>query len=237
MAIPKIIHFCWLSEDELPLDVQQNIVSWKKYLPDYEFVLWNKKRTEKINNSWFISAVEQRKWAFAADYVRLYALYNLGGIYLDSDVEVLKSFNPLLDKSCFLGREAARDVIEAAVLGAEPKTAWVKQCLDSYEGKTFDISRINLPEVAIPYILKQYVPKEMVLPADFFSPKNNLTGRIQVTENSYCIHHFDGSWFTPYQSRYFEIRRNYSKKYGAIIGFVLASFFALKEKISPRYNK
>lgn len=237
MAIPKIIHYCWLSEEKLPLNVQQNIDSWKKILPDYEFILWNKKRTADINSSWFTSAVEQRKWAFAADYVRLYALFNVGGIYLDSDVEVLKTFDSLLERPYFLGRETARSVIEAAVLGAEPKTTWVKRCLDSYEGKVFDISKINLPEVAIPYILKQYVPKEDVFPAEFFSPKNNLTGQIQVTENSYCVHHFDGSWFTPYQNRYFEIRRTYSKKYGAIIGFALASAFSLKEKLFPHYNK
>ena len=96
MAIPKIIHYCWLSGTPFPDLENRCIESWKKYLPDYELILWDKERIKEIHSSWIDSAIAQKKWAFAADYVRLYALYNYGGIYLDCDVEVLKSFDELL---------------------------------------------------------------------------------------------------------------------------------------------
>ena len=231
MAIPKIIHYCWLSGIPFPDLENRCIESWKKHLPDYELILWDKERIKEIHSSWIDSAIAQKKWAFAADYVRLYALYNYGGIYLDCDVEVLKSFDDLLDRQMFVGRETARPVVEAAVLGSEANLPWLKNCLDFYEGRIFDVKKINTPEVAIPYILKNFVGEKFIMDADYFSPLNNLTGKCTVTTNTYCIHHFNGTWFTPYQKKYFEIRRKWSKKYGAAIGFLVASLFALANKM------
>ena len=231
MAIPKVIHYCWLSGEPFP-DVESRCVeSWRRMLPDYEFVLWDMERIKEIHSEWIDSAIAQKKWAFAADYVRLYALYNYGGIYLDCDVEVLKPFDDLLNRQMFVGRESARPVIEAAVMGSETKMPWLKNSLDFYAGRSFDILKINTPEVAIPFILKDFVNEESVMDAEYFSPLNNLTGKCQITPNTYCIHHFNGTWFTPYQKRYFEIRRKWSKKYGTVIGFVIASLFAVVKKM------
>lgn len=233
MAIPKVIHYCWLSGELFP-DVESRCVeSWRRMLPDYEFVLWDMERIKEIHSEWIDSAIAQKKWAFAADYVRLYALYNYGGIYLDCDVEVLKSFDDLLDRQMFIGRETARPVIEAAVMGSESKLLWLKSCLDFYEGRAFNVLKINTPEVAIPYILKDFVDETSVMAAEYFSPLNNLTGKCKVTPNTYCIHHFNGAWFTPYQKKYFEIRRKWSKTYGDVVGFLVASLFAIKNKIKP----
>ncbi|WP_295679043.1 glycosyltransferase [uncultured Fibrobacter sp.] len=230
MAIPKVIHYCWFSGEPFP-DVESRCVeSWRRMLPDYEFVLWDMEKIKEIHSEWVDSAIAQKKWAFAADYVRLYALYNYGGVYLDCDVEVLKSFDDLLDRQMFVGRETARPVIEAAVMGSESKLLWLKNCLDFYEGRTFNVLKINTPEVAIPYILKDFVDEASVMAAEYFSPLNNLTGKCKVTPNTYCIHHFNGAWFTPYQKKYFEIRRKWSKTYGDVIGFIAASFFALANK-------
>lgn len=233
MAIPKIIHYCWLSGTPFPDLENRCIESWKKHLPDYELILWDKERIKEIHSSWIDSAIAQKKWAFAADYVRLYALYNYGGIYLDCDVEVLKSFDDLLDRQMFVGREAARPVVEAAVLGSEANLPWLKNCLDFYEGRIFDVQKINTSEVAIPYILKNFVGEKFIMDAEYFSPLNNLTGKCTLTPNTYCIHHFNGTWFTPYQRKYFEIRRKWSKKCGNTIGFFVASLFAIKNKIKP----
>lgn len=234
MAIPKIIHCCWLSGEQYPELVQKCLKSWKIFLPDYEVFVWNHEKIKEISSSWVNSAIDAKKWAFAADYVRLFALYKYGGIYLDMDVEVLKSFDDLLEQPYIIGRESARDVIEAAVLGAEPRSVWIKDCLDFYEGKIFDISKINKPEVAIPFIIKETLKRihqnMEIYAAEYFSPLNNLTGELKISDNSYCIHHFNGAWFTEYQKKYFEIRKTYSKKYGVIIGFVIASMFALKHK-------
>ena len=116
--IPKIIHYCWLSGEPYPVLVEKCINSWKKNLPEYDFVLWDANRVDTISNLWLKQAYENKKYAFAADYIRFYALYYYGGIYLDADVEVLKTFNDLLDQKQFLGEEAGGD-IEAAVIGAE----------------------------------------------------------------------------------------------------------------------
>jgi Mannosyltransferase OCH1 and related enzymes len=97
--IPKIIHYCWLSNDPIPSNIQHYMDSWKKYLPDYEFIHWNFDKFDKSSSRWVSEAFDNKKYAFAADYIRLYALYHYGGIYLDMDVEVLKSFNPFLSLS------------------------------------------------------------------------------------------------------------------------------------------
>ncbi len=103
--IPKIIHFCWLSDEPYPESIQKCMNSWKEKLPDYEIWKWDFKRFPKGSAKWVDQAFEKRKYAFAADYIRLYALSNYGGIYLDSDVEVLKSFDDLLHLPYFIGME------------------------------------------------------------------------------------------------------------------------------------
>lgn len=116
--IPKIIHYCWMSGDSYPSNIQKCINSWHKYLPDYEIWLWDSNRFDIESSMWVKEAYEMKKYAFCADYIRLYALYNYGGIYLDSDVEVLKSYNELLDLPYFMGLES-KGIIEAATIGAE----------------------------------------------------------------------------------------------------------------------
>ena len=101
--IPKIIHYCWLSNDPIPSNIQHYMDSWKKYLPDYEFIHWNFDKFDKSSSRWVSEAFDNKKYAFAADYIRLYALYHYGGIYLDMDVEVLKSFNPFLSLQTMMG--------------------------------------------------------------------------------------------------------------------------------------
>lgn len=100
--IPKMIHLCWLSGDPYPATIAKCINSWKQVMPDYKIMLWDKKRFEsEIDNRFAKEALEQRKWAFVADYIRLYALHKYGGIYLDSDVRVYKSFDPFLVMAFF----------------------------------------------------------------------------------------------------------------------------------------
>ena len=234
MAIPRVIHYCWLSGEPHPDLVRKCMESWHRYLPDYQFILWDKEKIKEIDCSWVNSAIDAKKWAFAADYIRLYALYNYGGIYLDCDVEVLKSFDDLLERSCFVGRESHKDVIEAAVMGAESGLDWVKDALDWYESKEFDVAQLNNPAIAVPVILKNALSKKSdiaILSAEFFSPKDNRTGNVKITPHTYTIHHFDGNWFNDYQREYFRIRVKYSQKYGALAGLALATLFSIKNRI------
>ena len=124
--IPKKIHLCWLSGEKFPPFIEYCISTWKKVLPDYEIILWDTARFDIDSVPWVREAYESRKYAFAADYIRYYALYTEGGIYLDSDVEVLKSFDNLLSYRSFIGFEASTRHFEAAVGGVEAGCRWCR---------------------------------------------------------------------------------------------------------------
>lgn len=194
--IPKIIHLCWLSGDPYPPLISSCIESWKNILPDFEIRIWNC-QTFDINSSiWVKQAFENKKYAFAADYIRFYSLYHYGGIYLDADVEVLKSFNPLLCKEYIMGEEAGGD-IEAAVIGSEKGASWVKDCLDYYKDRPFIKKDGGLDLRPVPLLVNSIVEKYNLqpLPYYYFSPKDYNIGKIDINnDNTYCIHHFDGKW-------------------------------------------
>ena len=134
--IPKIIHFCWLSDDPYPQEIQRCLDSWKKILPDYEIWKWDRKRFDINSVPWTKEAFESKKYAFAADYIRLYALYNYGGIYLDSDVLMYKSFNPLLNLPYFIGTDYI-GYFEPAIIGAEKGTDFIGRVLSYYKDRHF----------------------------------------------------------------------------------------------------
>ncbi len=211
--IPKRIHYCWLSDEPLPEKLQRCIESWHKYLPDYSIIKWDLNRFPLTKSIWVKQAFERRRYAFAADYIRLYALATEGGIYLDSDVEVLKSFDNLLHLPYFICKENSPQGIEAAIIGAEVNTPWIIECLRYYEGKTFVSPDGKEQTQVLPSILKKcidehfhlqeiscplefdYSPDSVcVLPMDYFSPKNYVTKKIRITNNTYAIHHFAGTW-------------------------------------------
>ena len=236
MAIPKIIHFCWLSGEPYPELVQKCIKSWKMFLPDYEIVLWDTNRFDVNPVPWVKQACEAKKWAFAADYIRLYALYNYGGIYLDSDVEVLKPFDDLLDRPYFFGREHTPDKIEnansieAATMGCEPGNEFVGKCLDFYKNKEFINRDGSLNTTTLPTILARVSANFKtlnILPMDYFSPKNTRTLALEITENTYSIHHFNGSWHSLAQQKHVALRTKLCKILGEVLGEILSSFIAL----------
>ncbi len=140
--IPKTLHFCWFSTDKYPPQIQRCIRSWHKYLPDYEIVLWDTKRFPFDSVPFVQRCIELKKWAFAADYIRLYAVYTYGGIYLDSDVEVLQSLDPVLKHGAFWGIDANSEqnyfFPEAAIFGAEKGFAPLKEMMQFYETLPLD---------------------------------------------------------------------------------------------------
>ena len=210
MAIPKIIHLCWMSEDPYPEKIKNCIESWKQNLPDWEIMLWNTDRFDVNSTLWTKQAFEAKKYAFVADYIRFYALYNYGGVYLDSDVEVLKSFNDLLNYDCFLGYEYS-GMPEAAVVGCIPKLEWTALAMHWYE-KTAYLNEDGMFNcVVAPVILKSayesvYKIKllnankvvihnnNIIFPDEYFSPKNGYSGKIAASETTYSIHHFSAAW-------------------------------------------
>lgn len=238
--IPKIIHFCWLSHDPYPEKIQKCMDSWRKQLPDYEFVHWNFERFPHGKSKWVDQAFECKKYAFAADYIRVFALYNYGGIYLDTDVEVLKSFDDLLDLPYFIGKENSHVGIEAAVLGCEKGNYLIKSVLDSYEGQDFiqQDGRLRVEPMPVRFracIDARYSIHEIqdktdfvynnhfinVFPQDYFSPKRFDTNEIEATERTYSIHHFTATWAEPYNRAHGERLPKLKKIFGPIIGTVI----------------
>jgi hypothetical protein len=234
--IPKTLHFCWLSGEPYPAKIQRCMNSWKKHLSGYEFVLWDRNRFDLNTSLWAKQAFEVKKYAFAADYIRFYALYHYGGIYLDADVEVLRPFDDLLSFPYFAGAETPF-TIEAAVLGAEEGCDWIKMCLDYYENRSFinPDGGINIQNV--PSIMRENLPKHKpviflredetyanrkqdlnaaiyVLPQDFFSPKIFDSRKITLTKNTYAIHHFQSSWFSKKAFIYYKVRVLFVRIFG-----------------------
>lgn len=218
--IPKIIHYCWLSDDPYPEKIAYCIDSWKRKLPDYELRLWNFERINKDDFPWLKEAFEAKRYAFAADFVRAYALYHFGGIYLDSDVEILQCFDDLLHLPYFIGEEQIPNSIEAATMGAEKGHPLFKYLLDYYAGRHFVRSDGSLDMRTLPSIMNEIISSKFrvlkissvdsfdtaadcisLFPKDFFSPMHWETHEIQCTQNTYSIHHFAASWHSE-EDRY-----------------------------------
>ena len=234
--IPKVIHLCWLSGDPYPTKIAKCLKTWKKYLPDYEVILWDTNRFDLDSSIWVRQAFEKKKYAFAADYIRFYALYHYGGIYLDSDVEILKNFDDLLDLPYFMGAEKSQSP-EAAIMGAEKGCDWIKACLDYYHDRPFinedgSLNIQTLPDIMIRQI-KQIKPIRVLSLEDslnirnldmknevlefndiFFSPKVFDSREVEITPYTYAIHHYQNSWFSPKAKAYYRVRAFFVNLFG-----------------------
>lgn len=198
--IPKIVHYCWLSDDPIPKESVKYIDSWHQLLPDYKFILWNRHIFEMDSVPWVREAFDNKKYAFAADYIRLFAIYNYGGFYLDSDIELKKSFNSLLDNKFVFGYESPqKNALEAGCFGAEPGNQFIGDCLSYYDNRHFISDNGILDMQTLPSIMNSFITpeiKERAFSYDFFTAKNQDTGAIEESSNTYAIHHFAGSWLT-----------------------------------------
>jgi Glycosyltransferase sugar-binding region containing DXD motif len=211
--IPRRIHYIWLSDDKLPELNQRCLDSWRRHMPDYELIRWDMTRASCFDARFVREALSVRAWAFASDYIRLQALASEGGIYLDSDVEVFKPFDPFLQHRAFSSIEYWPEIseiaVEGAVLGAEPNHPWIRACVARYDARVFFkpdgtqdrtiVSRI-LAEVAAEGFGFQYRVKEQRLKDDFhLYPPVVLTHRTGPVsrEETYAIHHCVGAWRPP----------------------------------------
>lgn len=207
--IPKIIHYCWLSGEPIPDNLQKWMSTWRDKLPDWEFRLWDKSRFDINSVEWVRQAYEAKKYAFAADYIRQFAVYTYGGFYMDMDIEVVKNLDHLLHRPYVLGAETDYG-IEAGVFGAEKGSLIIKACLDWYNGKSFINSdgKMNMrgcPLVMMEAISNKYqirISSEFIedentvilLPREYLTAKSSETGIVTKTKNTITIHHFAGSW-------------------------------------------
>jgi len=206
--IPKIIHYCWFGRGEMPELAKKCIASWHKHMPDWEYRLWNEDNFDVNQIPYTKEAYEAKKYAFVTDYVRLYALCLEGGVYMDTDVEVLKPLNDLLGLSAFTGYEGSKTMPPVTgIMASEADGQWVKEQLDSYSDahfinpdstldmttNTIRISRLMRSNGFIQDGKYQIYKDLHVFPTDYFCPRQT-TGEFLLTENTYCDHHFMGTW-------------------------------------------
>lgn len=208
--IPKKIHYCWFGGKDLPSKAKKCIKSWRKYCPDYEIVLWNEDNFDVNVNRYVQEAYEMKKWAFITDYARLWIVYNQGGIYLDTDVELIKPLDSLLKYDAYFGIEATKNKCIATGLGfgAEKNAKIVKEIMDQYENINFKVGNGQYDATPCPdrntEIFEKYgynhkdeccmIGGAMILSSEYLCPKSFKTGKINITEKTVSIHHFDGTW-------------------------------------------
>lgn len=210
-TIPKIIHYCWFGRAEYPDLIKKCMQTWQEHLSDYEFKIWNEDNFDINCNAFVKQAYETKKWAFVSDYVRFFALYHQGGIYLDTDVYLLKSLNDFLEHDAFSGFET-ENYIPTAVMGAKKHNAWVKSILDMYEdmnflgedGKPQLIANTKLiTEHAMQYGLVlnneyQILTNGLhIYPQEYFCPLMLEQDEYDISETTYALHLFASSW-VPY---------------------------------------
>ncbi len=234
--IPKIIHYCWYGGGEYSPLIKKCIKSWDKHLQGYELKLWDESNTP-THNAFVREAFARKKYAFVADYMRFEALREYGGIYLDTDILVVKSFDHILhDDECFFGLEDETR-INGAVIGARKDSEFIKQCLQTYDNLKFDLSMMN--DFSIPKIItaayNSFEDKSniKIYPTPFFYPLPfaDSLGKLPKVDNyiqkdTICIHLWNASWLDELTAF-----RNASNGYG-----VKAKLKSLRDKVKKVFK-
>lgn len=218
--IPKVIHYCWFGRNPLPTDAKKCIESWRKHMPDYEIKEWNEDNFDVNIIPYTKEAYEAKKYAFVSDYARFWILYNYGGLYFDTDVEVIKPMDDIVAKGPFMGCEKEVDksaknknakdigVAPGLGLGVTPGLGLYKEILDAYADFHFlnedgtlntktvvDYTTEILDRHGLLYTNQiQECAGVWIYPSEYFCPLNYYTGKLTLTENSYSIHHYKASW-------------------------------------------
>jgi hypothetical protein len=226
--IPKIIHYCWFGKNDKPESVEKYLATWREKCTDYEIIEWNESNFDINSNAFCRESYKAKKWAFVADYVRLAVLYKYGGIYMDTDVEVLKSFDDLLANNGFLCFENKK-MVSIGTIGICKQSPIIKELLDLYKHMKFtnDDGTFNMT-TNLTYVTdllsnkyglkldgkKQVLPGNiLVLPMNAFIAKSYWTGWIMADDDTYAIHHYAASWLDDFQ-RERDMRQSfYVKKY------------------------
>lgn len=242
MTIPKIIHYCWVGGSPKPQSVLYCIESWKRNCPDYEIREWNETNYDFTKNKYMRQAYEAQKWGFVPDYARLDIIYEYGGIYLDTDVEMVRNFDELLSQRSFFGFEDTGDgeffVNCGHGFGAEPHHEVIRQARDLYEHLNFvnpdgSLNLLPSPHYTTQVLLQwgliqkncdQSLPGIQVYSSDVLCPKTFRTGKIHKTSRTMSIHHFSASWvdekIKSEMKHQQKIRNFFGKKFGNYVLYV-----------------
>lgn len=236
MSIPKVIHYCWFGKGKMPKLAKKCIKSWKKYCPDYEFVLHTEDNFDLTQNLYMREAYEAGKWAFVSDYARLKIIYDNGGIYLDTDVELIKPVDDLVKLGGFMGFDEKGIVATGLGFGAEKGNKIVSEFLKDYDDIPFilpdgsfdltpcpDRNTEALKRLGMDTQNKNQTFMDVTfLPDEYLCPMDYYTGKKTITDKTYSIHHYSASWTNSVTKRTTRIKRiigvkMYNKLYGKFL--------------------
>lgn len=253
--IPKVIHYCWFGHNPIPEKMKTCINSWKKFCPDYEIVEWNEANFNIDICSYTREAYAAKKWAFVTDYARLWIIYNYGGIYLDTDVELIKPLDSLLKEHAFFGFENEGDpkkifIATGLGFGAESHNRIVEKMLAAYDNVHFLLMEGTYDELPCPVrntkAITDLIPPGttnmdtvrlkdgVIYPVDYFCPLDSFGERLNKTDNTYSIHWFMASWLS-YEEAVVHQYRLFVNKWSTRIGMKPALYLArLKYHFEPQ---
>lgn len=227
--IPKVIHYCWFGGKAIPPEFMKNIDSWKKYLPDYEIVRWDESIFDVHCNRYADGAFRARNYAYLSDYARFAILKKCGGIYFDTDVEVIRPLDDILEAGPFLGEQSRGRVATGLGMAMEPEMEFLREMVELYDGLKFSIVDENENSVTVVQHVTNllighgYDPEKRMIqrvcginiyPREYFCPQEYRSGELTITENTRTIHHFSESWMSPFERRMHQHVIALRKKHG-----------------------
>ena len=235
--IPKVIHYCWFGGGPLNQLSEKCIASWKKFCPDYELVRWDESNYDVTQNEYMRRAYEAKKWAFVSDYARLDIVYEHGGVYLDTDVELVKPLDGLLDCRGFVGIEYSGAVATGLGMGGEPGVELFRTLRDAYDGEDFLRPDGGLNMVPCSYYQtglleklgfvredrEQEVEGVTIFPSDILTSRDWYYGTLKTTERTVAVHHGAATWLDEEQQALRQKQQALVKRFGRGLGGTLAN--------------
>ncbi len=257
LKIPKIIHYCWFGRGKLPPLAQKCIASWKKYLPDYEIKEWNEDSFDVNQIPYTREAYAEKKYAFVSDYARFKILHDYGGLYFDTDVEVIRPMDDIIARGAFMGLEedisSDLSANPGLGLGCAPGLLFYKKVINHYSTLRFKkangenntttvvqiVSKLFLEQGLKPHRGIMECEGISIYPADYFCPKSMRTGIITITLNTYSIHHFTASWHSPREKLILAVSRILGVWPARLIGLLLRNPLTVPKRVYTfmRYRK
>lgn len=245
--IPKTIHYCWFGKNPKSKLIKKCIRTWKAKCPDYNIVEWNEDNYDLSSSPLYVrQAYEAKKWAFVTDYVRLQVVYEHGGIYLDTDVEVIRNLDSLLENRAYFGFETKNTVNTGIGFGAEKGAPILLALMQVYcdipfvdASGRFDVTPCPERNTAVlqehglhadgsEQLLDGYIH---VYPKSFFCPKDYKSGETILTADTFTIHHFDASWHTAFEKYLRRKQQSFQKKYGVEEGTKIMREWRRKHRV------
>ena len=249
--IPKKIHYCWFGNGPIPEKDKKCIESWKKYCPDYEIIKWDESNYDITKNKYMHEAYINKKWGFVPDFARLDIIYNEGGFYLDTDVELVKSLDELIDCGGFMGFEGGTHISPGLGFGAYPKHPMIKELMSIYQDITFvnEDGSFNItpsPVMNTNFLVDkgfllnntyQEIDDFCVFPSDYFCPMDYNTGLITLTDNTVSIHRYNMSWVDPVVKKWHYREQKLNQKINRNVSRIIIRIVSFPDRVLNKFKK